>query len=260
MGLTPTAAGRILVLDPDAVHARVLSALFAEMGAEVVTTGSVSELLGLAFGPGAYAILLEADCGDGDGFEVCAKLRARGYHGPVIFISGRHLVADKIRAFQAGADDYVVKPYDARELLARVSAVCRRFRDFQHLVMGRDLRVGDAMLSVGNGTFQIDGRAPVYLSPTEARLMECLMRDSSVTISRDTLLDRAWPHAFVGDPSRVDVVVARIRKKIEPDPSEPAYLLTVRGFGYTFRPALRPHLAEPALSEAVELPASLLGA
>jgi two-component system response regulator RegX3 len=260
MSVSGASPGRVLVMDPDDVNARMISALLSDAGHDVLVVGTKLELITVALRSGAGAILMEADCRDGDGFDICATLRARGYRGPVIFVTARHEVGDKIRAFDSGADDYVVKPFDARELLARVAAVCRRFRDAQQLALGRDVRVGDATLSPGTGTFRIDGSPRTYLSPTEVRVLECLMRDSGVAISRDGLLERAWPHSFVGDNSRVDVVVARIRKKIERDPSAPKYLLTVRGVGYTFRPALRPHLAlEPAAEGAAE-PASLPGA
>lgn len=259
--MTPSGTGRILVLDPDSVNARMISALFNDAANQVVIMESVPQLLVQAFDPGADAILLEADCYNTDGFDLCAKLRARGYRGPVIFITARDRVNDKVRAFQAGADDYVVKPYDARELLARVAAVCRRFRDAQRLVLGRELRVGDATLTPGTGVFRIDGLRPVYLSPTEVRLLECLMRESPITISREALLDLAWPNAFAGDASRVEVVIARIRKKIEFDPSEPVYLHTLRGFGYSFRPnGSHPLPAEESLDHPASVHASLMGA
>ncbi len=252
--------GRVLVMDPDDVNARMISALLNNAGHDVLVIRTALELLCAALGAGVSAILMEADCQDGDGFDICARLRARGYRGPVIFVSGRHEVNDKVRAFDCGADDYVVKPFDARELLARVAAVNRRFRDAQQLALGRDLRVGDATLSPGTGTFRVDGRPRAYLSPTEMRVLECLMQDSGVTVSRNALLERAWPHAFVGDSSRVDVVVARLRKKIEQDASAPEYLHTVRGFGYAFRPARRPHLAQQVPHEEAAERASLPGA
>ena len=261
MPMTGTAGGRIVVLDPDDLNAHLMSALFTEAGHEVVIVRQAADTLSIALSAGADVILMEADCWDADGFDLCSKLRARGFRGPVIFISARNQVSDKLRAFECGADDYLVKPFDARELLARVGAVARRFQQAQHLALGRDLRVADATLSPGTGTFRIDGRSETYLSPTEVRLLECLMRDSGVTISRDSLLERAWPNAFVGDTSRVDVVVARIRKKIEPDPSAPEYVHTVRGFGYTFRPALRPRLAtEPGIEDRAPVHRALPGA
>ncbi len=264
MSVNRAISGPILVMDPDDANVRMISALFNNAGHDVLVIRTALEMLTIALTAGSSAILMEVDCRDGIGFDICARLRARGYRGPVIFVSGRHEVGDKVRAFESGADDYLVKPFDGRELRARVEAVCRRFRDAQQLALGRDLRVGNATLSPGTGTFRIDGRQRAYLSPTEVRVLECLMQDSGVTVSREALLERAWPHAFVGDTSRVDVVVARLRKKIERDSSAPEYLHTVRGFGYAFRPALHPalhpHLAQkPAALHAAE-PASLAGA
>jgi two-component system, OmpR family, response regulator RegX3 len=248
------------VVDPDSMSARLLTALFADAGNEIVGAASAVEALRLAFDAATDVVLTETDCGNPGGFELCAELRGRGFKGPLIFISRRHDLADKLRAFEFGADDFIEKPFDPRELMARIDAAYRRFRAAQTLILSREIRAGDAVLSPGEGIFHIDGRQPAFLSPTEVRLLECLMRDSSITISRGALLERAWPHSFIGDPARVDVFIARIRKKIELDPSEPEYLHTVRGFGYTFRPPVRPRLADAEFSESPEAAASLPGA
>ena len=254
------ASRRILVVDPDSVSTRVLTALFSDNATEVVTAASAVEALRIAFDGATDVVLTETDCGNPGGFELCSELRGRGYKGPLIFVTRRSDIADKLRGFACGADDYIEKPFDPRELVARVDASYRRFRAAQALMLGRDIRVGDAVLSPGEGTFRVHGRPPAYLSPTEVRLLESLMRDSSITISRDALLERAWPHSFIGDPGRVDVFIARIRKKIEIDPSAPEYLHTVRGFGYMFRPPLRPHLVAEEMSEETPAAASLPGA
>lgn len=253
------ASRRILVVDPDSMSARMLTALFTDGDNEVVSAASAIEALPLAFDTATDAVLTETECGHVDGFELCSELRGRGYKGPLIFISRRHDIADKLRGFACGADDFIEKPFDPRELVARLDAAYRRFTAAQAFMLNREIRAGDAVLSPGEGIFRIDGRHPVFLSPTEVRLLECLMRDSSITISRNALLDRAWPHSFIGDPARVDVFIARIRKKIELDASEPEYLHTVRGFGYIFRPPVRPHLAAAEFPETVAAVASLSG-
>jgi DNA-binding response OmpR family regulator len=97
------------------------------------------------------------------------------------------------------------------------------------------LRAGDAELSIGNLTYSSSTVSPTLLTPTEMRILECLMRNHRIIISRETLIERVWGYEFIGDTNRVDVYIRRVRRKIEPDPATPRYLHTVRGIGYVFR-------------------------
>lgn len=243
---------RVVVLEPDPMTGKILRFVLNDAGHEVVQTLSPAEATRTVLGAGADAVVMNTDFEGGNGYELCKELRGRGFIGPLLFISERHSSSDKLRAFDCGADDFVVKPFDPLEVVARVVSAARRFRQADHQSLGRILKVGDAELAIGELTFQAEGYRPVSLTPTEMRLLECLMRNSPMTISRDTLLDRAWPNDFIGDTNRVDVYIGRLRRKVERDAAQPEYIHTVRGIGYTFRPPVRGRVLE--LPVAIEEP------
>jgi two-component system, OmpR family, response regulator RegX3 len=235
----PARRRRILVLDPEPFSARLLRLILADEGHDVVVAGSAAVALAEIQQREVSAVLLELDLPDGDGDELCREVRARGYRGPVLFVSSCHETSRKIAAFRSGADDFVEKPYDAAELLARIDSAARRSEYAGELSIGDLVRAGDAELSISDLRFVAEGRQPVRLTPTEMRLLECLMRNPSITITRDTLIDRTWPDDFVATPNRVDVYVGRLRRKIAPDPDRPPFIQTVRGVGYRFVPQAR---------------------
>lgn len=229
---------RIVVVDPDQMSGKLLNFVLTDAGHEVALAKNATEALGEIVGRETDAVLIEADLpGPGlDGHDLCKELRARRYNGPLLFVTQRRETRDKLRAFDYGADDYIVEPFDALELVARVHSVARRFRNADYQALGTVLKAGDAELSIGELTFRIEGREPAVLTPTEMRMLECLMRNNNITISRETLIERTWGYDFLGDSNRVDVYIRRIRKKVELDPAQPEYLHTVRGLGYVFRP------------------------
>jgi two-component system response regulator RegX3 len=241
-----SAVRRAVVLDPDPMSARVLGFVLSEASYEVVVAASPSALLGEVAHHETHAVVLEADLTGTSGHQLCRELRGRGYTGPLIFISRAADAPSRIRGLESGADDVLSKPYDVAELVARVDSVARRCRRADHQAMGNVLSVGDAELHVTNLTFTIDGRRRVYLSPTEMRVLECLVRNNGITVTRDTLIDRAWPNDFIADTNRVDVYVGRLRRKIERDPANPEYIHTVRGIGYVFRAQARGQVVELA--------------
>lgn len=229
---------RIVVIDPDRMTGKLLHFVLTDAGHEVVLVKTAAEGLAEIIGRETDAVLLETDLPTPgpDGYDLCKEIRARRYNGPLIFVTQRHETRDKLRAFDFGADDYIIEPFDPLELVARVHSVARRFRHADYQALGTVLKAGEAELSIGELTFRIEGRSPAVLTPTEMRMLECLMRNSNITISRDTLIERTWGYDFIGDSNRVDVYIRRIRKKVEIDPAMPEYLHTVRGLGYVFRP------------------------
>ena len=231
---------RGVLVEPDELTGKLLQLLLGQAGYEaVVLVPSAGAALREVVGRETDMVLLEVDLPDGDGYELCKELQARRYDGPLIVVTERQAVRDRLQAFQHGADDVIVKPFDPRELVARVEAVTRRWKQMNYQALGTVLKVGDTELSIGGLAFHEPGRPPISLTPTELRLLECLMRNSEIAISRETLIERTWGYHFSGDNHRLEVAIRRLREKIEPDPARPAYLHTVRGIGYVFRSPVR---------------------
>ena len=168
------------------------------------------------------------------GTEVCKKLR-QSSTVPIIMVTARDTEMDKIVGLELGADDYVTKPYSARELIARIRAVLRRGRG----TSGPD-QFDDEILEVGNVRMDVE-RHSVWVDDKEINmplkefdLLEYLMRNEGRVLTRGQLIDRVWGLDYVGDTKTLDVHVKRLRSKVEHDPSHPHHLITVRGLGYKF--------------------------
>lgn len=169
------------------------------------------------------------------GTEVCRQLRQTS-SVPVIMVTARDSEIDKVVGLELGADDYVTKPYSARELIARIRAVLRRGGDSEHVeeaVEGQILREDRVMMDVERHIVTVDGE-PVPMPLKEFDLLEYLMRNSGRVLTRGQLIDRVWGVDYVGDTKTLDVHIKRLRSKIERHPSRPQLLLTVRGLGYKF--------------------------
>ncbi len=226
---------RIVVVNPDRIMAKLMHFVLAEAGHDAVITRTADEAKREVLGARTDAVLLDIDLPDGDGCELCKTLREEHFSGPVLFVSGRRDTKDKLRAFEHGADDFVVEPFDPQELVARIEVVARRCQRSAVEAQDAILRVGDAELAISELAFNVPDRSTALLTPTEMRLLECLMRNAGTTVTREALIERTWGYDFLGDSNRVEVYVARLRKKIERNPSEPEFLHTVRGLGYMFR-------------------------
>ncbi len=229
---------RVVVIEPERMAGKVLEFVLADAGHEVALVATAAAGLDAIVGRETAAVLTAADLPrpGQDGYELCQELRARRYTGPLLFVGPGGETDARVRAFAVGADDYLVAPYDPAELVARVEAMARRCRAADRQGLGTIVRAGDAELSLGELSFRRDGCAPAVLTPTEMRLLECLMRNQGITIGRETLIARTWGYDFLGDTNRVDVYIRRVRTKVEDDPAQPEYLHTVRGLGYVFRP------------------------
>lgn len=247
----------IVVIHGSTTITRVIELVLSDGGHDVEVTAGESETLEEVRQNETHGVVIGADSEDVDAFRLCKNLRAIRYHGPILILSHNADLDEKLKAFQHGADDYLLEPFEPDEFLARVEAMARRCRNMDRQPLGAVVKVDDTELSIGEMTFKRDGDSPVTLTPTEMRLLERLMRNAGITISRDTLIERTWGFDYFGDSNRVDVYIARIRKKIEPDPSQPRYLQTVRGAGYVFRTSgthpsgpPRLHLVDPDVSSA----------
>jgi DNA-binding response OmpR family regulator len=178
-------------------------------------------------------VILDVMMPDLDGFEVCRRIR-QTQDVPIIFLSAKGETVDKVAGLELGADDYLAKPFEPSELLARVKAVTRR----AEAVVGEDtqalLSVGDLTLDpLNNRATFTDGRA-VNLTPIEFKLLHCLMRNAGRILSHDLLMSTVWGYDYEGYSNQIAVYVRRLRLKIEEDPDHPKLLTTMRGLGYKF--------------------------
>jgi len=174
-------------------------------------------------------ILLDVMLPGSDGFEVCRQVRRAGVDTPIVLLTARAQEAEKVLGLEAGADDYVTKPYSARELRARIKAHLRRSAGQVSEVQ----RFGDAELDFGRCELRRGGNV-VDLSALEFKLLSAFVKRSGRLLSRAQLLDEVWgPGTHVTDRV-VDNQVTNLRKKIEPDPEHPRYLIALRGLGYRF--------------------------
>ena len=174
-------------------------------------------------------IILDVMLPHKDGFEVCRELRRAGLRTPVILLTARTQESDKVMGLELGADDYVTKPFSPRELRARVKAALRR----SAREMPEIYRFGDTEVDFSRCELRRAGKA-IEVTPIEFKLLTAFIRHRGHTLNRDKLLDEVWGReAFVTDRA-VDTHITNLRKKIEPKPSEPRVLISVRGMGYRF--------------------------
>jgi two-component system, OmpR family, response regulator RegX3 len=180
---------------------------------------------------GADIVLLDLMLPGMSGTDVCKQLRARS-SVPVIMVTARDSEIDKVVGLELGADDYVTKPYSARELIARIRAVLRRGADADDAsAIDGVLESGPVRMDVERHVVSVNGE-PVTLPLKEFDLLEYLMRNTGRVLTRGQLIDRVWGADYVGDTKTLDVHVKRLRSKIEADPANPVHLVTVRGLGY----------------------------
>jgi two-component system response regulator RegX3 len=222
---------RVLVVEDEESFSDALSYLLRREGYEVVVAGSGTDALARFDRTGADLVLLDLMLPGLSGTEVCRALRQRS-RVPIIIVTARDSEVDKVVGLELGADDYVTKPFSSRELVARIRAVLRRGVDVDDLV-GSIVEAGPVRMDVERHTVSVDGR-PVSLPLKEFDLLELLLRNAGRVLTRGQLIDRVWGADYVGDTKTLDVHVKRLRSKIEPDPANPKYLVTVRGLGYKF--------------------------
>jgi DNA-binding response OmpR family regulator len=165
-----------------------------------------------------------------NGFEICQRLRRAGVQTPILMLTARGEVSDRVRGLRLGADDYLGKPFEMSELLARVDALLRRIP-----ALAQVLRFGIAEVDFGSGRATRKGEA-IELSAQLLRLLQYLAAHAGRTVSRDHLLRAVWGHQAALVTRTVDVHIARLRSALEADPREPRHIITVRGQGYRFDP------------------------
>lgn len=222
---------RILIVEDEASLSEPLSYLLTREGYETQVAADGVEALIEFDRAGADLVLLDLMLPGIPGTEVCRELRQRS-SVPIIMLTAKDSEVDIVVGLELGADDYVTKPYSTRELLARIRAVLRRRVDEDDLD-DSVLEAGSVRMDVDRHRVMVDGRE-VAMPLKEFELLELLLRNAGRVLTRGQLIDRVWGADYFGDTKTLDVHVKRIRSKIEPDPSNPRMLVTVRGLGYRF--------------------------
>jgi two-component system OmpR family response regulator len=230
-GVRRCATVRVLVAEDEVKMARAVRRGLEQEGYAVDTTLDGDEALYLASENDYDAVVLDVMLPGLDGFEVCRRLRAAGRWAPVLMLTARDTVEDRIEGLDVGADDYMVKPFAFGELLARLRALIRRGATQRPVVV----RVGDLALDPAAHTVTRAGRR-VQLSAREFTLLEFLMRHAGEVVTRTAILEHVWDYNYDGLSNVVDVYVGYLRRKLE-QPFGRALIRTVRGVGYTLEPA-----------------------
>jgi two-component system response regulator RegX3 len=210
-----------------------LSYMLEKEGFEVAVCGTGPDGLDQFERNGADLVLLDLMLPGLSGLEVCRQLRQKS-DVPVIMLTAKDAEVDKVVGLEIGADDYVTKPFSARELLARIRAVLRRRGETEETGTAV-LKSGPVRMDVDRHVVTVNGAAAT-MPLKEFELLEFLLRNSGRVLTRGQLIDRIWGSDYVGDTKTLDVHVKRLRAKVEPDPGKPQHLLTVRGLGYKFEP------------------------
>lgn len=223
---------RLMIVDDDAEMRTLLAEYFRRLGFEVSEKESGMAALQTAAADRFDCFILDVAMPEMSGLELLKKLRDRGIETPALFLTAHDLLDDKVAGFEAGADDYLAKPFSPRELEYRVEALLRRGQmtpsaggDEERMEIG-DLVVDKRRHEVSRGGARID------LTPLEFQILELLASEPGRAWSRNDLLDRVWSTEYEGYQRNIDPHINRLRKKLEADPKNPHYVLTVRGVGY----------------------------
>jgi two-component system response regulator MtrA len=218
---------RVLLVEDDAAIREIAAHGLETVGFDVTTEGDGRQAL-IKFRQTPYdLVVLDLMLPSLDGFEICRQIR-RDSSVPIVILTAKTETMDVVIGLEAGADDYVTKPFEMPELLARIRAVLRRVsEDFGE----NELAVGD--LQIDPSAIRVSKKGePIALTATEFRLLIEFARHAGQILTRDVLLDRVWKYEYLGDSRVVDMAIKRLRQKVEDDPSHPQLITTVRGLGY----------------------------
>ena len=223
--------GRVLVVDDDAALAEMLGIVLRGEGFDPVFCGDGAEALGAFRDSKPDLVLLDLMLPGRDGIDVCRSIRAES-GTPIVMLTAKSDTVDVVVGLESGADDYIVKPFKPKELVARIRARIRRNDD----APASTLIVGDLEIDVTGHTVRRNGEV-LSLTPLEFDLLTCLARKPGQVFTREVLLQEVWGYRHAAEPRLVNVHVQRLRAKVERDPERPEIVLTVRGVGYKAGPA-----------------------
>jgi two-component system alkaline phosphatase synthesis response regulator PhoP len=224
---------RILLVEDEPGLVMTLTDRLVAEGYDVESEGDA--IRGLATGSTRTfdLILLDVMLPGGNGFDVCRTLRQRGVQTPILMLTARGQVVDRVVGLKLGADDYLVKPFEMAELLARVEALLRRGAPTSPPGVGETFRFGDISIDFRKAEVTKSGQ-PIELSAREFKLLRYFVEHRGAALSRDELLNEVWGYNAMPSTRTVDVHVAWLRQKIEDNPRHPQHIHTVHGLGYKF--------------------------
>jgi len=230
MAVSAGDAGRVLLVEDEASIADPFAQALARNGFKPVIARTAGDALRLAREGGIDVVLLDLSLPDGDGRDVCRELR-RVSDVPIIMLTARGTVTDRVVGLELGADDYVVKPFAVGEVISRIRAVLRRARSSPPTPVV--MMVGDLRLDLGARRVLLGG-VELELTRKEFDLLARLVRDAGNVISRETLMSEVWDENWFGSTKTLDVHIAGLRRKLGEEPASPRYIQTVRGVGFRF--------------------------
>nr|HET6904257.1 response regulator transcription factor [Ktedonobacteraceae bacterium] len=223
----------ILVVDDDQFANTLVQFVLRKEGYEVETLDNPRGAMQMIQKREPDLLILDVTMPYIDGFEFSTKLRAAGYETPLIFMTAKDSIEDKIQGFKIGADDYICKPYNHQELVARVQAVMRRVNKKNGNVDHQSIRSGMFELFPADLKIVIADHPHIILTPTEMRVLRMLMLYAGQVVKREQLLSEVW-NDNESNSNIVDVYIRRLRVKLEADPDRPQHIISVRGSGYKF--------------------------
>lgn len=222
----------ILVADDDLASVKLTSFLLEDAGYKVIKAYDATGVLQAIEQRSPDLVLLDVSMPKMNGFDICRQIR-RMSDVPIIFVTGSGQLQDRVTGLQIGGDDYLVKPFEPAELLARVEAVLRR-RNSEMVNPVTRISQGPLTLDPIEHTVLFDDGRSVVLTPIEFRLLYYLMQNSGRVLSPSQILSRVWGYDYEGESNLVAVYIRRLRAKIEPDADSPRHIITVRNLGYKF--------------------------
>ncbi|MGI8915348.1 MAG: response regulator transcription factor [Chloroflexota bacterium] len=225
--------GKILVVDDDAVLRRMVRYILLGEGYSVAAAGGGEQALEMLYREHVDLIVLDVGMPGMDGYQLCRTVREKRFVMPVLFLSAHLQIDDTIAGFDAGGDDYLVKPFAPRELTARVHAILQRQARAVVPPAEDALSVSGYTLELAELSVRLPSGQAVQLTPTEQRVLRYLMVNAGQIITRDQLFRSAWPEGHDGDSNEIQVYIGRLRRKLEIDADNPC-IETVRGLGYRF--------------------------
>lgn len=230
------AGKRLLIVDDDADMRLLLAEYFRRLGFQVDERESGAAALEPATTGKFDCFILDVSMPGMSGFELLKKVRDRGVQTPALFLTAHDALDYKVAGYEAGADDYLAKPFSPRELEYRVEALLRRTSVVQPQTDGERVQVGDLVIDKRRHEVLRQG-SRIDLTPLEFQILELLASEPGRAWSRNSLLDRVWSTEYEGYQRNIDPHINRLRKKLETDPKNPRYVLTVRGVGYKLNEA-----------------------